>query len=199
MKYLIVGLGNPGEEYEHTRHNAGRMVVEKFAKDNEGTSWKMDNGSNALISQAKVGKATAICALPETFMNKSGSAVGYLVKARGVSAERTIVVHDDLDLPLGTLKLSFARGSGGHKGVESVDKALKTNEYLRIRVGVSASTPKGKIRKPSGDEKVIKHVIGEFKKPEEPLLKKVLKRASEALELAVTEGRGAAMNEFNQG
>ncbi len=197
MKYLVVGLGNPGEEYKNTRHNAGRMVVEKFVKDNDGTPWKLDGGSNALISQAKVGKATAICALPETFMNKSGNAVGYLSKARGVSSERIIIVQDDLDLPLGTLKLSFARGSGGHKGIESIERALKTNEYLRIRIGESASTPKGKIRKPSGDEKVVAHVIGEFKKTEELVLKKVLKCAVEAIEMVLTDGRPAAMNQFN--
>lgn len=197
MKHLLIGLGNPGEEYEHTRHNAGRMIVEKFTSVNDGTPWKMDSGSNSLLSQVKVGSQTVISALPETFMNKSGLAVGYLTKSKAVPAERIIVVHDDLDLPLGTIKLSFARGAGGHKGVISVEKALKTNEFVRIRVGVSGETPSGKIKKPKGDEKVLKHVVGDFKKDEEADLKKVVKRCVEAIGTIVEEGRGAAMNRFN--
>lgn len=198
MKYLVVGLGNPGEEYVNTRHNAGRMSVEKLAKNVDAVPWKKDTGSNALLSSAKIGKHTALLALPETFMNNSGKAVGYLSRARGVVAERVIIVHDDLDLPLGTLKISFARGSAGHKGVESVERALKTTEYTRVRVGVSPHTPKGAIRKPDGKKKVITHVIGIFKKSEEGEEKKAVKRAAEAIEMILAEGRERAMNEFNQ-
>lgn len=197
MKYLLVGLGNPGEEYAHTRHNAGRMIVEKFVKENDGTPWKTDSGSQSLLSQVKIGSHTAITALPETFMNKSGLAVGYLTKSKTVPPERIIIVHDDLDLPLGTIKISFARGAGGHKGVISIEKALKTNEFVRIRVGVSGETPSGKIKKPKGDEKVIKHVIGDFKKDEETDLKKVIKKCLEVIQTIVEEGRGVAMNQFN--
>ncbi len=193
----MVGLGNPGEEYEHTRHNVGRTIVEKFVDVNDGTPWKKDAGSNSLLSQVKIGSHTIIAALPDTFMNKSGLAVGYLTKSKTVPPQRIIVVQDDLDLPLGGLKLSFARGSGGHKGIESVERALKTNEYLRIRVGVSGETPSGKIKKPKGDEKVLKHVIGDFKKTEESDLKKVIKKSVEAIQTIVEEGRGVAMNRFN--
>ena len=197
MIRLILGLGNPGGEYANTRHNTGRDAAMYFAEKHDFGEFEADKKSNSLLSRGKVGKSKILVGLPETFMNKSGNAVGYLSKARGVSSERIIIVQDDLDLPLGTLKLSFARGSGGHKGIESIERALKTNEYLRIRIGESASTPKGKIRKPSGDEKVVAHVIGEFKKTEELVLKKVLKCAVEAIEMVLTDGRPAAMNQFN--
>lgn len=103
-----------------------------------------------------------------------------------------MVVHDDLDLPLGTIKMVFARGSGGHKGVESVMRAIKTEAFTRIRVGISGEGKKHQAKKVSGDEKVIKHVIGKFKPTEEVVVKKILKKAAEAARLFVTEGVEAA-------
>lgn len=197
MKFLVVGLGNPGEEYEWTRHNAGRIIVSDAAKRFDASAWKADTSVNALLSQGKLGSASYILALPETFMNRSGNAVGKLSIGRSVPPGRIIVIHDDIDLPLGTLKLSFARGSGGHNGVESVRKALKTNEFIRIRVGVCPATPTGKLRKPSGDKKVHDFLLGEFKKPERAILATTGKRAIAALETMFESGKERAMNEFN--
>lgn len=173
MAYVLVGLGNPGQEYEETRHNTGRIIVSALEKNFEG----------------KV-------LLPDTFMNKSGSAVAPLIK-NAKQAERLIVVHDDLDLPLGTMKLSFNRGSGGHKGVDSIMRAIKTKAFVRLRIGISKSTPKGKLKKPVGEEAVAKFILGTFKKEELDILKKVAKKAGEAIKVLTTEGREKAMNIAN--
>lgn len=196
MGYVIAGLGNPGDEYEGTRHNVGRMVVEKFAKKHELSDWKADKYTKALVAKGKVGKESVVAVLPETFMNNSGKAVAPLVKS-AKQAEKLVVVYDDLDLPLGTLKISFDRGSGGHRGLESIIKALKTRAFVRVRVGVSPTTPSGKLRKPAGEDAVIKFILGKFSAKETEVLKKVIKRASDAVELVVTEGREHAMGDIN--
>ncbi|PJA32872.1 MAG: hypothetical protein CO185_01340 [Candidatus Zambryskibacteria bacterium CG_4_9_14_3_um_filter_42_15] len=173
--YIVVGLGNPGEEYNHTRHNVGRMV-EDFAS-------------------TKV-KAKAKFIFLETFMNKSGSGIVKFVKSKS-SANKLIVIHDDLDLSLGTLKVSFRRGSGGHRGVESIIHALKTEDFIRLRVGISPSTPGGKLKKPKGEKAVLAFILGKFKSSEELVLKKIFKTSSEIIETIVSEGREMAANKFN--
>jgi peptidyl-tRNA hydrolase, PTH1 family len=124
---------------------------------------------------------------PETFMNKSGEAVKPLIKTKKAAAT-LVVIHDDLDLPLGKIKISFAKSSGGHRGVESVMKAVKTEEFIRIRLGISPETAGGKIKKPQGEEKVIDTILGEFKESEKLELKKVIKRAVTALEMTIDMG-----------
>src|SRR3990170_6465403 len=151
--YIIVGLGNPGEEYARTRHNTGRMAAEFVASKIEGIRVVM----------------------PDTFMNKSGIAVAKVIRSKK-AAKSLIVIYDDLDLPLGTMKISYNRGSGGHKGVESIIRALKTKEFIRIRVGIGKKND------------VEKHILGEFKKSEIETLKKVFKKANEAVQIIVGEG-----------
>jgi PTH1 family peptidyl-tRNA hydrolase len=134
--------------------------------------------------------------LPNTFMNKSGAAVSKLVK--GVkAAEKLIVVYDDLDLPIGTIKLSFDRGSGGHKGVESIMTTLKTKKFTRIRIGISPHTAAGKIQKPDSDSVADNFILKTFKPSEMDELKKVFKRVAEAIEAIVADGPAIAMNHFN--
>ena len=173
--YIIVGLGNPGNEYESTRHNTGRMAQDYISKS---------------------GNVRAKFVVPDTFMNKSGSAVAKVVKSKK-AAEKLIVIYDDLDLALGTLKISYNRSSGGHKGVESIIKALKTEAFIRIRIGISRATPSGKIKKPQGEKEVEKHILGPFKKSELETLKKVFKRTKDAAATIVRHGVGPAMTEFN--
>ena len=160
--YIVVGLGNPGKEYSHTRHNTGRLAAEFMS-----------------------GKVSNIKILtPDTFMNKTGPAVAKAMA--GKSAKKSlIVVYDDLDLPLGSLKISYNRSSGGHKGLESIIRALKTKEFIRIRIGIDKK----------GD--VEKYILGQFKKPELKALKKVFKKVTEAVQMIVEEGREKAMNKFN--
>ena len=192
MNYVIVGLGNPGGEYASTRHNTGRMAVEVFAKKKGVSEWRTDK--KAVTQVAKTDSATLL--LPDTFMNKSGTAVAKYVKSVK-SAEKLVVVYDDMDLGLGTIKLSFDRGSGGHKGIESIARALKTRAFVRIRIGVSPATSSGKIKKPSGEKEVLSFILAKFKPTELDTLKKVFKKVEEALDIIVDEGHLRAMNVCN--
>lgn len=196
MAWVVVGLGNPGEAYENTRHNAGRMALLHYAKYASAPLWKEDKKSQSLTTGATVGTTLVALLLPNTYMNKSGSAVVKLVKSVK-AAERLIVVYDDLDLPLGKIKISFNRGSGGHKGVESITTAVKTKKFTRIRVGISPETPGGKMKKPLGEKAVNDFILKKFKPEEIDELKKVFKRVAEAIDVIVAEGPMIAMNHFN--
>lgn len=197
MPYIIAGLGNPGEEYAYTRHNAGRIVLESIKEHYECSDWKHDKKLNALISKGEIGEEKITLVEPETFMNRSGGALAPLIGSEK-KTEKLIVVYDDLDLPFGTLKMSFDRGSGGHNGLESIIKSIKTRKFIRIRVGICPVTPSGKAKKPVGEEAVQKCILGEFKKPEQEMLKRQSKKINEILPLLFSEGLGKAMTEFNK-
>lgn len=196
MTWVVVGLGNPDEEHVHTRHNAGRMAVEYFAKEKKLGEWKDDAKTKSFVIRGAVGKTLVACILPNTYMNKSGNAVQHFVKSVK-AAEKLVVVYDELDLPLGTIKISFDRGSGGHRGVESVTRAVKTKAFARVRIGISPVNAAGETKKPQGEKDVEKFILGEFKSGELSALKAALKRTSEALEKIIVEGREKAMNAFN--
>ncbi len=173
---LVVGLGNPGVEYEKTRHNAGRILVGILENK---------------MSDSKIKFLT-----PDTFMNKSGTAVAKLVKTKK-DLENLIVIYDDIDLPLGKMKISFNRSSGGHNGLGSIIKSLKSEEFLRIRVGISPATANGKMKKVHGEKDVLKFLLGGFKKPELELIKKQSKKIAEIIEMIFAEGKDKAMSLFN--
>lgn len=187
MALVIVGLGNPGKEYEKTRHNAGRLVVELIAEQEGFDDFVFNKTANALVTKGDLEGESATLVLPETMMNLSGKATTPFVKSVK-AAKSLLVIHDDLDLPLGTIKMVFGRGSGGHKGVESIMRAIKTKEFARLRIGISAAGKKNQAKKVVGEEKVIKLVIGKFKPAEEAVLKKVLKKSAEAARLFATSG-----------
>lgn len=200
---IIIGLGNPGAEYEGTRHNAGREAVMRLAKK-LGIEFKEDKKSQALV--AKSGKVTLV--LPETFMNKSGAAVGKLAKgAKKVKDQATgksikaypdaIIVHDDLDIPLGKAKMSWNKSAGGHKGVQSVLKALGTEAVFRIRMGITPAKANGELKKPDHDTITENFIVAGFKEKEAEELKKVSKKVVECLELAIAESPDRAMSEYN--
>lgn len=194
--YIIVGLGNPGEEYAQTRHNTGRLALSAFVKEYCEEGLEANKKLKALSCEGKIGKEKFIVVFPETFMNKSGLSVAPLVKSKK-AAEQLIVVYDDLDLPTGKLKISFDRGSGGHRGLESIIKAVKTTAFIRIRVGISPTTPSGKTKKPMGEAAVDKHILGKFNDKETLVLKKQAKIIKEAIETIMKDGRDVAMTEFN--
>lgn len=196
MQYIIVGLGNPGEKYVGTRHNAGRMVLEAFRKKNGFPEWTLNKNLKALVSIGTFGKDKVVLLEPDNFMNVSGKSIALLVK-NAKDAERTIVVYDDLDLPIGTIKLSFNRSSGGHKGLESVIRALKTLSFMRLRVGVCPVMPSGKPKKPKGDKAILDFIVSEFKKPEQEIVKKTVKKSADALALILEHGRERATSEVN--
>ena len=193
--HYIVGLGNPGEEYELTRHNAGRIAVLNFIKKEGIEELEFDKKLNALVSEGKIGKEKFQIILPETFMNKSGNALKNIITS-AKKTEDLIVVHDDIDLPLGKIKISFAKNSGGHKGVESVIKAVKTINFTRLRIGISLTNAKGVVKKPSG-EQLLDYIVGKFKPAELAEMKKAAKKVTESLRMIVTEGTEKAMGEFN--
>ena len=196
MGFVIMGLGNTGKEYEKTRHNAGRMAVELFAKKNDFPPFVLNKTAKALVSQGALDGEKVTLVLPETMMNLSGKSAPAFVKSVK-AAKQLVVVQDELDLPLGTLKMVFGRNSGGHKGVESIMRALKTKEFARLRIGISGAGKKHQAKKPAGEEKVVKHVIGKFKPAEEAVLKKSLNRSIEALAYFVTDGIEKATMEAN--
>lgn len=196
MSWVVMGLGNPGQEYEGTRHNAGRMALEYFAKKHDAPAWKLHKASNSLTTGVRVGKNMLALVLPETFMNKSGATAVKFVKSVK-AAERLIVVYDDLDLPIGKIKISFDRGSGGHRGLDSIMRAVRTKKFARIRIGVCPTTVTGKMRKPEAGEDVNEFILGAFKTHEMDDLKKVFKKSAEAIEATVADGALIAMNRFN--
>ena len=174
---LIVGLGNPGEEYKYSRHNTGFIVLELVEK--------------------KINLKDKVKFLfPDKFMNNSGKVVAPLIKSKK-DLKDLVVIYDDIDLPIGKMKISYDRSSGGHNGLGSIIKALKSQEFLRIRVGISPVTPTGKLRKPKGEKDVLKFLLGEYKKNELDELKKLSKKITEALETFFTEGKDKAMSLYN--
>lgn len=192
---IFVGLGNPGSEYEATRHNTGRIILTNIAKILDG-EWKEDKKINAIISKVKLGKSQVVFVLPNNFMNNSGKSLTTLVKS-AKAAEKVMVIYDDLDLPFGTNKISFNKSSGGHKGLESIIKSLKTQKFARVRVGISPKTPSGKIKKPIGEDAVTKVIMGNFKDEEIKELKKLSKKVLEAMEIFAKDGVEMAMTNFN--
>ena len=182
MKWkLIAGLGNSGARYRHTYHNVGALALEAVEKNFEE------------LGLSK----TPYLLKPQDFMNDSGGSIQEALKKYCLKPEDLLVIHDDSDIPLGKYKYSFGKNSGGHKGIESVARALKTKKFWRVRIGVSASTASGVIRKPQGEKEVLKFILDPFKPHEHAQLKQVFKRTSHALETIVLEGPGKAMNQFN--
>ncbi len=189
----IVGLGNPGEEYRETRHNTGRNAALFIAKKHE-IDLGPDKKLNAQSGKGEILGEKVQIILPDTFMNKSGKSIEEAIKSKK-AAETLVVIYDDLDLPVGKMKISFNRSSGGHKGLESIIKAIKTEAFIRIRIGISPVTPGGKIKKPLGEEVVLKHVMAKFKPTEIEEIKKIYKRANNFVELLVTKDLSSAMSQ----
>lgn len=195
MSYYIVGLGNPGTEYEGTRHNTGRMIVH-YAAEKSGAELLLDKKSAAQVGIGKIGKDKSTFIVPDTFMNKSGKAVAYFVKSPK-AAEKLIVIYDDFNLPLGKIRISYNRSSGGHNGLESVIRAVKTEAFVRIRVGVSPATAKGVAKVPHGEAAIEKFILGSFKPAEQKVMKKTAATVLEALTCIITESREKAMSIYN--
>lgn len=196
MSYVIVGLGNPGEEYKNTRHNTGRIVLEYFQKNKNFSDWEEKKKNKVLISSGKIGKSKVVLLEPDNFMNNSGKSIAPII-TNAKKAEKLILVYDDMDIPLGTIKISYNRGSGGHRGVESVIKSVKTKAFIRLRIGVAVTTPSGKIKKPKGEQKVLDFLMGEFKPKELDVLKQISKNTVLALETIIIEGKEKAMGMYN--
>lgn len=195
MKF-IVGLGNPSAEYEGTRHNIGRDIVKSLVRKFELDDFVYDKKINTLISEGKIGKEKVVLILPDTYMNKSGLALKKFITSAKKAADM-VVIHDDLDMGIGQSKIVFNKSSGGHRGVESVIKAVKTEGFPRIKIGISPVTASGKVKKPIGEDAVVKYVLGKFSKKDDEVLKKIKKKTTDSIEMIVTSGYLLAMNNFN--
>ena len=196
MVYLIVGLGNPGDKYERTRHNAGCIALEDFRYRNNFTDWRKNGVARALVSTGEIGGKSVTLVLPETFMNESGkSVVTFTTKEE--SGARLIVVHDDLDLPIGEFKMSFGSGSAGHNGIESIISSLGTKDFIRIRIGISPKTFFGKLKKPKGQSAVEKFVLGKLSGSEMRKIENSAKDINKMIGAYLEKGRQYAMNHYN--
>ena len=201
MPYIIAGLGNPESEYKNTRHNTGRILIDALALKFSFPDFKQDLKLKALVSKGKINDESVILLEPDNYMNRSGESIAPLFELGSLAsklkkAKNLIVIYDDLDLPIGTIKISFNKSSGGHRGLESIIKALKTEAFIRIRVGISPVTPSGKLKKPKGEEAVTKQILGEFKNSELEMLKTVSKKVLEGIESLVTEGLDKTRSTF---
>ncbi len=201
---LIVGLGNPGEKYEKTRHNMGFMVLEQFLKDYESvgkTAWENTPKFKSDIAEfewkPKVGKAEKVILVkPKTYMNNSGMAVNLIASYYKISPDDIWIIHDELDLPMGTMKIRLGGSSAGQNGVESIMQTLKTEKFWRFRMGIGLSHNHDKMSKhviPNAED----YVLGNFTPTERKKAKVLIKRGAQALETALEEDLGKAMNQFN--
>jgi PTH1 family peptidyl-tRNA hydrolase len=185
MKFLIVGLGNVGNEYAHTRHNIGFDVVNAFLIKHKG-AFRVDR--LAYVASIKWKGKTLVCVCPSTFMNLSGKAVKYWLDHEKISLENMLVVVDDLALPLNKLRLRPGGSDAGHNGLKSLQESLGTTEYPKLRFGIGSEFPKGM----QSD-----FVLGKWRKEEEPLVKLKIDNCVETIEIFATQGITAAMNWIN--
>jgi PTH1 family peptidyl-tRNA hydrolase len=183
---LVVGLGNPGDEYAGSRHNVGAEVVELLARRYDGRLRK--GKERALVDEVRLGGKRVALAIPLTYMNDSGEAVRPLVRRYGVEPEQLVIVHDELDLPVATLQVKSGGGLAGHNGLRSIVAHLHDDGFQRVRIGVG---------KPVSKEQGADHVLRRFSKRERADMDVTVEQAADAVEAIVTDGVAAAMNSFN--
>jgi PTH1 family peptidyl-tRNA hydrolase len=184
---LVVGLGNPGDEFRRTRHNVGAEVVELLAARHGGRLKK--SKERAFTCEVRIGSRRVALAVPITFMNDSGQAVAPLVRRFGVAVPDLVVVHDELDLPPAALKLKVGGGLAGHNGLRSIKAHLKDDGFIRVRIGVG--------KPPGGKEQGADHVLKRFSKADREAVDVTIGRAADAVELIVADGIEVAMNRCN--
>ena len=185
---LVVGLGNPGRAYEHTRHNAGWAVLDEFAKRRRATFRRSWRRPVQTAKTALEGAGPLLLAKPLTYMNRSGDVLPGLMRPAGLAAQDLIVVADDVNLPLGTLRIRPKGGAGGHNGLKSVIERLGTEEFARVRVGVGAQRE---------GRSLTDHVLERLDAAERQAVAAAAVQAAEALECLLVEGVESAMNRFN--
>jgi peptidyl-tRNA hydrolase, PTH1 family len=182
----VIGLGNPGSEYELTRHNAGFIavdnLVEEFGGEFRKTRWK------GLVARTSAGRTNVLAAKPHTFMNHSGYFVSPFINYYRIPAGDALVVHDEMDLPLGRIRLGRGGGAAGHRGVSSIVEQLGSQDFPRLRIGVG---------KPRGSSRAVGHVLSTFAPGEWGVLTEVIKQSVEAITVWLEKGLTEAMNEYN--
>jgi len=185
--YLVVGLGNPGKKYTGSRHNVGFMAADELARRLEIGAWK--EKFKGLLAETRYKDEKLRILKPQTFMNLSGESVYQAKRFYKTPIQYIIVVHDELDIPLGTMRVKAGGGSAGHKGLESIIRWLGTGGFIRVRIGIG---------KPPGKQGVITHVLSSFTKSDKPVLEETIILASDAVLKIVSNGVESAMNAYNR-
>jgi peptidyl-tRNA hydrolase, PTH1 family len=188
LLYLIAGLGNPGSEYALTRHNAGFLAVERFGAKYLA-EWKRESRFRARVARMAAGPNKVVLCEPETFMNLSGEAIAPLAGFFKVPTNRILVLVDDADLPLGQIRMRAEGSSGGHHGLESIEKNLGTRSFARQRIGIGRTERQGR--------EIAGHVLGKFTADERELLERVLEQAVAQIDCYLAAGIEKAMSQFN--
>jgi len=184
---IIVGLGNPGRTYERTRHNAGFMAIDELAR---GLRFDLSREKyHACIGRGRIGDVEVLLAKPQTYMNESGSSVGAILRYTRVKHPDLVVVHDELDLPLGVVRVKAGGGHGGHNGLRSIAEHIGTPEFIRVRIGVG---------RPAAGLDAADYVLSAFTADERKIAAEAFERAAEAVRVIVLEGPARAMNRFNK-
>jgi len=186
QRTLIVGLGNPGKKYARTRHNVGTDAIELLAK-RLSVSLKVGR-DRAQVAETRIGDHAVVLVVPTTWMNESGEAVGPIARRYKIPASNIIIIHDELDLEPGAVKLKMGGGLAGHNGLKSVSQHMGTNDYMRVRIGVG---------KPSTKEQGADHVLSSIPPAERKILDVAVEIACDAVERIMKEGLDAAMREYN--
>lgn len=184
---LIVGLGNPGNEYKQTRHNAGFMVIDELASVYNIAVNKKKYKS--FFGKDSINDTEVVLAKPQTFMNLSGDSVAQMIKGFNLSADDLIIIYDDMDMDIGRIRIRDKGSHGGHRGVRSIIDAIGTDSFVRIKIGIG---------RPRAGMDSSDYVLTNFKKDELPILKEAIKRASDALSFLIKGDTVAAMNRFNK-
>jgi PTH1 family peptidyl-tRNA hydrolase len=190
---LIVGLGNPGRGYANNRHNVGFACLNHFAKT-QGIRFDKKQGK-ARIGTGEVAGSKIVLAKPQTYVNLSGQSVSRLIKRFNINLNDLIVIHDDLDLPLGKIRISRGSSSGGHKGVDSIISCLGSQDFTRLRVGIGRPTTEGFAEISEAD--IIAYVLSNFTPDEKQVIVQVTPRVSEAILCLLSQGLAVAMNKYN--
>jgi len=195
--FYIVGLGNPGDQYKNTRHNVGRSFLETWSAA-QGYDWNKSAPAQALYAHAALGDTSVELVLPETFMNRSGETLKYYVEKHAATIDQFIVLHDDIDLALGEIKISRGRGDGGNNGVRSIIEHLGSKDFVRVRIGIA---PRhwwtGEVKRPAGGGALERYVLQPFTRREQARVAELEPQITTTLEEVVKNGPEAAMNRFN--
>jgi PTH1 family peptidyl-tRNA hydrolase len=186
LTWLIIGLGNPGKSYRLTKHNTGFRVVDRFA-EKKGIKIKRRLGKMQ-VGEGRIGTERVVIAKPLAYMNRSGSVVKKLIKEVGISLDNLVVVHDDLDLGCGRIKIKDKGGHGGHKGVRSIIEQIGSPNFLRLKVGID---------KPESPDEGADYVLSPFDEEQFPLVEESMEQASEAIEAIIVSGKDQAMSRYN--
>ncbi len=189
---LLVGLGNPDKKYQNTRHNIGFRIIDNFAQENNFPEFRLSPKFKAETSEGNLNGKKILLAKPQTFMNESGKSVKILSNFSNTTRTVLVVIHDDIDLPLGKIKVSENRGSAGHKGVQSIIDELKTKNFLRFRIGIKTKQSDGTVYQCED------FVLQKFTKEEEKILKEIIKKTCKAIDIVIKQGIEKAMAEYNK-